>query len=59
MSVPVEEVATRTYTVPTDQPEADGTLEWQATTMVTAEVRAGGATGLGWTYALPGVADGH
>ena len=51
MSVPVEEVATRTYTVPTDQPEADGTLEWQATTMVTAEVRAGGATGLGWTYA--------
>ena len=37
--------------MPTDQPEADGTLEWQATTMVTAEVRAGGTTGLGWTYA--------
>ena len=51
MPVPVEEVTTRTYTVPTDQPESDGTLEWQATTMVTAEVRAGGATGLGWTYA--------
>jgi L-alanine-DL-glutamate epimerase-like enolase superfamily enzyme len=51
VTVRVEEVATRTYTVPTDQPEADGTLEWRATTMVTAEVRAGGATGLGWTYA--------
>jgi L-alanine-DL-glutamate epimerase-like enolase superfamily enzyme len=51
VSVPVEEVITRTYTVPTEEPEADGTLEWQATTMVTAEVRAGGATGLGWTYA--------
>jgi L-alanine-DL-glutamate epimerase-like enolase superfamily enzyme len=51
MSIPVEDVATRTYTVPTDQPESDGTLEWQATTMVTAEVRAGGAKGLGWTYA--------
>jgi L-alanine-DL-glutamate epimerase-like enolase superfamily enzyme len=51
MSVPVEEVATRTYTVPTEQPEADGTLEWRATTMVTVEVRAGGSTGLGWTYA--------
>lgn len=42
---------TGTYRVPTDRPEADGTLEWQATTMVTAEVRAGGTTGLGWTYA--------
>ncbi len=51
MPVPVEKVATGTYTVPTDQPESDGTLEWQATTMVTAEVRAGGTTGLGWTYA--------
>jgi L-alanine-DL-glutamate epimerase-like enolase superfamily enzyme len=47
----VEEVATGTYTVPTDQPESDGTLTWHATTMVTAEVRGGGATGLGWTYA--------
>lgn len=51
MPVPVEEVVTCTYTVPTDQPESDGTLEWNATTMVTAEVRAGGTTGLGWTYA--------
>ena len=51
MSVPVEKVATRAYTVPTDQPEADGTLEWQSTTMVTAEVCAGGTTGMGWTYA--------
>lgn len=51
MPVPVEKVATGTYTVPTNQPESDGTLEWQATTMVTAEIRAGGTTGLGWTYA--------
>lgn len=51
MPVPVEKVATGRYTVPTDQPESDGTLAWQATTMVTAEVRAGGTTGLGWTYA--------
>ncbi len=50
MSVPVEEIITRTFKVPTDQPEADGTLEWRATTVVTAEVRAGGTTGLGWTY---------
>ena len=51
MPVPVKGIKTRTYTVPTDQPEADGTLEWHATTMVTAQVHAGDTTGLGWTYA--------
>ncbi|MGH3529598.1 MAG: enolase C-terminal domain-like protein, partial [Pseudonocardiaceae bacterium] len=44
------------YTVPTDQPEADGTLTWASTTMVVVEVRAGDMTGTGWTYAAPGVA---
>jgi L-alanine-DL-glutamate epimerase-like enolase superfamily enzyme len=42
---------TRTFTVPTDQPEADGTLSWTSTTVVTVEVIAGGVRGLGWTYA--------
>jgi len=37
--------------VPTDQPEADGTLEWSATTVVVVVVRAGGMMGTGWTYA--------
>ena len=50
MPIPVEAVTSRTFTVPTDDPEADGTLEWQSTTMVTAEVSAGGTIGLGWTY---------
>ncbi|WP_344617588.1 enolase C-terminal domain-like protein [Dactylosporangium salmoneum] len=39
------------YRIPTDGPEADGTLEWDATTIVVVHVQAGGATGLGWTYA--------
>jgi L-alanine-DL-glutamate epimerase-like enolase superfamily enzyme len=47
----VKSVSSRTFTVPTDQPEADGTLSWHATTMVTAEIVAGGVVGLGWTYA--------
>ena len=38
------------YTVPTDLPEADGTLSWDSTTMVLVEVRADGAVGTGWTY---------
>ncbi|MEV2215514.1 enolase C-terminal domain-like protein [Streptomyces sp. NPDC050997] len=45
------------YTVPTDGPEADGTLAWDATTVVIAEVSAGRATGTGWTYGPPAVGD--
>jgi L-alanine-DL-glutamate epimerase-like enolase superfamily enzyme len=37
--------------VPTDQPEADGTMAWDHTTLVVAEVSAGGETGIGYTYA--------
>ncbi|HEY3844001.1 MAG TPA: enolase C-terminal domain-like protein [Acidimicrobiales bacterium] len=48
---PVRSVACRSYTVPTDQPEADGTLQWDSTTAVVVEVSAGGVSGLGWTYA--------
>jgi L-alanine-DL-glutamate epimerase-like enolase superfamily enzyme len=47
----IEEITTAVYVIPTDAPEADGTLTWDATTMVLASVRAGPATGIGWTYA--------
>jgi L-alanine-DL-glutamate epimerase-like enolase superfamily enzyme len=46
----VRELAVSVYTVPTDQPEADGTLRWSETTVVVAEPTAGDHTGLGWTY---------
>jgi L-alanine-DL-glutamate epimerase-like enolase superfamily enzyme len=39
------------YTIPTDAPEADGTYQWDKTTLVVVELEAGDATGLGWTYA--------
>ncbi|GAB1692897.1 enolase C-terminal domain-like protein [Krasilnikovia sp. M28-CT-15] len=38
------------YTVPTDGPEADGTLAWTSTTLVLVQAAADGFTGLGWTY---------
>ena len=38
------------YTIPTDQPEADGTMRWTSTTMVVVEVEGGGRTGLGYSY---------
>ncbi|MFY9777171.1 MAG: mandelate racemase, partial [Trebonia sp.] len=47
----VEAVTAAAYTIPTDQPEADGTLAWSSTTLVVAHVTAGGRTGLGYTYA--------
>jgi L-alanine-DL-glutamate epimerase-like enolase superfamily enzyme len=49
--VPIQRVAARAYEIPTDEKEADGTLEWDRTTLVLAEVEAGGRTGLGYTYA--------
>ncbi|SES49520.1 L-alanine-DL-glutamate epimerase [Pedococcus cremeus] len=39
------------YTVPTDAPEADGTLAWDSTTLVLVQVLAAGTVGTGWTYA--------
>lgn len=36
--------------VPTEAPEADGTLSWTSTTMVLVEASAAGQTGIGWTY---------
>jgi L-alanine-DL-glutamate epimerase-like enolase superfamily enzyme len=52
----VDRVDAAAYTVPTDAPESDGTLAWEATTMVVVHVEGGGRRGLGWTYADPAVA---
>lgn len=52
-AAPITAVRTQAWTVPTDAPEADGTLTWDSTTVVAVEVDAGGATGLGWSYTDP------
>src|SRR4051794_17279206 len=39
------------FEIPTDEPESDGTLEWDSTTIVVVEVDARGETGLGYSYA--------
>ena len=49
--VPLERVEARAYTIPTDQPEADGTLLWTSTALVVVEVAGGGKVGIGYTYA--------
>jgi len=37
-------------TIPTEEPESDGTAEWDSTTIVVVEARADGAAGIGYTY---------
>lgn len=48
---PVREVQVAAYRIPTDAPEADSTLSWDATTIVVVHVEADAASGLGRTYA--------
>ena len=48
--VAVASLAARAFTIPTDQPESDGTLAWDSTTMVVVDVAAGDVRGLGYTY---------
>jgi L-alanine-DL-glutamate epimerase-like enolase superfamily enzyme len=52
----VDAVDVSAYTIPTDAPEADGTLAWDATTIVLVQVRAGDTVGTGWTYGPAAVA---
>src|SRR3954451_13858085 len=47
----VAAVQATAFTVPTDRPEADGTIAWDHTTMVVVEARGADAVGTGWTFA--------
>lgn len=46
----VEAVEVWAFTVPTDGPESDGTLDWQETTALVVEVDAGEARGVGYSF---------
>ena len=68
---PIEALSAAACTVPTPEPESDGTIEWDATTVVVVEATAGGLTGTGYAYGsgaavgvardvlFPAVADGR
>jgi L-alanine-DL-glutamate epimerase-like enolase superfamily enzyme len=47
----VAQLEVAAFTVPTDAPEADGTLSWDSTTIVVVHAHAAGEWGLGYTYA--------
>jgi L-alanine-DL-glutamate epimerase-like enolase superfamily enzyme len=46
----VDKLEVSAHTIPTDQPESDGTLEWDSTTIVIVEAHAADKVGLGYTY---------
>jgi L-alanine-DL-glutamate epimerase-like enolase superfamily enzyme len=52
----IDGLTAEVFTVPTDAPEGDGTLTWDATTMVLVQARSGDAVGTGWTYGPPACA---
>jgi L-alanine-DL-glutamate epimerase-like enolase superfamily enzyme len=52
--VTITEATARAYRIPTDRPEADGTLSWDHTVVVVATVTDGRDLGLGFTYAGTG-----
>ncbi len=52
----VEAVEAEAFTVPTDAPESDGTLEWSETSLCLVRVKAAGEEGLGFAYTAPAAA---
>jgi L-alanine-DL-glutamate epimerase-like enolase superfamily enzyme len=50
-ATPIEKLEVSAFTIPTDQPESDGTIAWNSTTIVIVEAEAGGRRSLGYSYA--------
>lgn len=53
----IENIEISAYKIPTDQPESDGTLQWESTTLVLVETTAADKTGIGYSYADKSAAD--
>lgn len=49
--IPIKKLNVAAYKIPTDAPEADGTLQWNSTTLVLVEIEAANKKGIGYTYA--------
>jgi len=50
-SILIKNLKVSAYKIPTATPEADGTTEWNSTTLVLVEIIAADKTGMGYTYA--------
>jgi L-alanine-DL-glutamate epimerase-like enolase superfamily enzyme len=50
-NIAIDRLEVASFTVPTDTPESDGTLEWDQTNIVIVTLHAAGHQGIGYTYA--------
>jgi L-alanine-DL-glutamate epimerase-like enolase superfamily enzyme len=53
--LPIRDIKARTFVIPTDLPEADGTFSWNKTTLIVVNISAGSIEGIGYTYGGPSV----
>ena len=49
-AAPINKLEVAAYTIPTDAPESDGTLEWNATGLIVVHLSAGDCRGVGYSY---------
>jgi L-alanine-DL-glutamate epimerase-like enolase superfamily enzyme len=56
MNIPIGKVRAHAFTIPTDKPEADGTISWNSTTLVVVEIDGGDRVGVGYTYSGASIA---
>lgn len=47
----IQQVSVSGYTIPTDKPEADGTIAWNDTTLVLVDLKCGDSAAFGYSYA--------
>ncbi len=50
ISAQITSAAIAAFTIPTDQPESDGTADWDSTTILIVQLSAAGIKGLGYSY---------
>lgn len=56
LAVPVRALKVQAYKIPAKEPESDGTLEWDSTTLVVVEAYSEDKIGLGYSYAHASIA---
>jgi L-alanine-DL-glutamate epimerase-like enolase superfamily enzyme len=55
--VSIDKIRAQAFEIPTDQPEADGTMSWNSTTLIVVEAFGGAEVGTGYTYSSASIVD--
>jgi L-alanine-DL-glutamate epimerase-like enolase superfamily enzyme len=53
--ITIDDIRAEAFTIPTDLPEADGTISWNSTTLVLVQAVAADTIGIGYTYSSASV----